>query len=369
MAVPAWVDRLRTATFISPSGVESTFKLDILNRVGGKKASMHEILDKDEGIPQDQGNRSISYPCECYFTGENSDIDSNIFFNSLSERFTAQNPGILKHPMTDWGDLAVMPFEFQQSMNLVSDGGIWRVPVEFRTIPEAVFPTPEGIDSSEIISGIDDLADVTNEASDFNVENEGDLASFRAKIRSIKSTISNALSPITGAVESVSNTFRLIENDIDSALNTIDDPAAILQQIILFIRNPASIQDNTLTKLEAYQSLYENIFLQFENIFTNPTAINENKNNARLAEAILHTATVALGEASIFTGFQTRDAAGKGIDFINNSFESTISRIAEISQTLSKNGISDIFRPDHNTLLQSEIIIGQLNAFLLDRSF
>jgi hypothetical protein len=38
MAVPAWVDRLRTATFISPSGVESTFKLDILNRVGGKKS-------------------------------------------------------------------------------------------------------------------------------------------------------------------------------------------------------------------------------------------------------------------------------------------------------------------------------------------
>ena len=70
MAVPDWVDRFRQASFPSPPGMESNFKVDFLTGVGGRKASNHEILNKNEAIPQDQGNRSTSYPMEIYFLQE-----------------------------------------------------------------------------------------------------------------------------------------------------------------------------------------------------------------------------------------------------------------------------------------------------------
>ena len=54
-----WLDRLRTeASYVSPSGVESFFKFDIVSRDGGKKASIHEILNSNDAIIQDQGNRN-----------------------------------------------------------------------------------------------------------------------------------------------------------------------------------------------------------------------------------------------------------------------------------------------------------------------
>ena len=155
MAVPAWVDRLREGSFTSPSGIISNFKVDILSRIGGKKASNHEILNKDEAIPQDQGNRSTAYPLEIYFTGENGDQEADVFYASLRERYSAAAPGILRHPR--WGDLNVMPFEFQQVEQFVTGAGIFRVPVEFREIPISTFPTAIGVDQAEISANITEL--------------------------------------------------------------------------------------------------------------------------------------------------------------------------------------------------------------------
>ncbi|KKM22181.1 hypothetical protein LCGC14_1627920, partial [marine sediment metagenome] len=150
MAIPAWVNRLRAGSFTSPGGIVSNFKMDIATRIGGKKASIHEILNKDEAIPQDQGNRSQAFPIEAYFTDGDGDIEADAFYNSLRERYTASNPGILKHPR--WGDINVMPFEFQQVETLVTGAGVFRVPVEFREIPPQLFPSPESIDQSDIVA-------------------------------------------------------------------------------------------------------------------------------------------------------------------------------------------------------------------------
>ncbi len=99
MAVPDWVGRLRSASFTSPGGTTSEFKLDELNRTGGKKASMHEILNNDDGIPQDQGNKAESYSLSCYFTGSDGDQESDLFYKSLKEQYSVSSYGTLYHQM------------------------------------------------------------------------------------------------------------------------------------------------------------------------------------------------------------------------------------------------------------------------------
>jgi prophage DNA circulation protein len=367
MAVPAWVDRLRDASFVSPSGVESFFKLDTLTRIGGKKASNHEILNKDEAIPQDQGNRSIEYPIEAYFTDENGDLEANAFFDSLGERYTAATPGILKHPI--WGDIPVMPFEFQQVHQLVRQAGIFRVPVTFRPIPQAVFPTAPGIDQSEIVNDISDLEEAINEANAvIDVDDAGRFAEFSAKVKEVVSIVNDAIGEVAAQVDEIEDTFRQIQDDIDSAIAAGASAVEILSQVNRLIRLPGQIVTSTIGKIEAYATMTAGIATSFVGFFNPNSDRTTQLNGAVTFQSLISISTAGTTEAALFTDFETRDAAGDALDFINDAAILTEQRTSEIYQTLS-NGIQSSFAPDHNTGLSLSLIVGKTNSILIDRSF
>ena len=361
MAVPEWVDRLRPASFTSPSGIVSEFKVDLLTRIGGKKASNHEILNKNEAIPQDQGNRSKAYPMEVFFTGSNGDKLADTFFDSLGEQYTANTPGILNHPR--WGDIAVMPFEFQQSEQLVTGAGVFRVPVEFREIPQARFPVAIGVDQSEIsadITALEDILEAGNEQID--IDDPGVFAEFRAKVNDVVTIVSDAIGTIADGVDEVGDTFRLIQDDIDSALVIGADAIQIMSQVNTMIRLPSQIVDNTLNKLQSYGTMIDGLLNSFANAFT--TQDEETQINfATMFQDLLYFSSSVISEAGLFTEYETRDAAGDALDFINNAFDLTEQRLSEISQLLPS------FIPDHNTGLATLLIIGDTNSILIDRSF
>lgn len=367
MAVPAWVDRLRDGSFTSPSGIVSDFKVDIISRIGGKKASNHEILNTDESIPQDQGNRATAYPLEIYFTGENGDQDSDVFYDSLRERYTIQSPGLLKHPR--WGDINVMPFEFQQVEQLVTGAGVFRVPVEFREIPGASFPTPDGVDQSQIIADITELQVTIEEANaDIDIDDAGDAATFEAKINQIVAAVDAALSETVSAVEEAQEEFQLIQDDIDAALDAGEDAVVIMSQVVNLIRLPAQIADATLTKIQGYAQMITAIATGFLNDFTENINVQEKLNNARVAESILFFSVAASAEAGLFTDYTTRDAAGDALDFINDSFVLVEQALSVLNQDLSGDIVIS-FQPNHNTLLETTLLVGETNAVLIERSF
>ena len=361
MAVPEWVERLRPASFTSPKGVVSNFKVDLLTRVGGKKASNHEILNKNEAIPQDQGNRATVYPTEAFFTDGNGDTEANTFYKSLEEKYTIKTPGIYHHPV--WGDIAVMPFEFQQSMNLVTGAGIFRVPVEFRKIPQARFPIAIGIDQSEITADITALEDTLEEANiQIDIDDPGVFAEFRAKVNDVVEVVSDAIQVIADRVDEVGDTFRLIQDDIDSALVIGVDAIQIMSQVNNLIRLPAQIVDSTLTKIQSYGTMIEGLLTSFANSFTTQDEQTQ-INFATMFQDLLYFSSGVISEAGLFTEYETRDAAGDALDFINNAFDATEQRLSEISQLLPS------FIPDHNTGLATLLIIGDTNSILIDRSF
>ena len=369
MAIPEWVNRLRSGSFTSPSGVVSNFKIDLLTRVGGKKASNHEILNKNEAIPQDQGNRSTAYPMEIYFTGSNGDQEANIFYKSMEEEYSIATPGILHHPYIDWGDIAVMPFEFQQSANLVTGAGIVRIPVEFRKIPQARFPVPVGVNQSEISAEITELETTLEEANvQLDIEDATVFANFRAKINEVVDIISNAVGEIAARVDSVNDTFNLIIADIDSALVIGVDAIQIMSQVNNLIRLPAQIQDSTLSKVQAFATMTEAITISFLNSFGESSNKQVQLNDAVIYQDTAFFATTATAEAGLFTEYETRDAAGDALDFINDAFDLTEQRLSEIYQLLA-DGVINSFEPDHNTGLNASLIIGNTNSILIDRSF
>ena len=367
MAIPAWVNRLRPGSFTSPAGVVSNFKIDILSRIGGKKASIHEILNKDEAIPQDQGNRSQVFPIEAYFTDDNGDQEADAFYDSLRERYTADAPGVLNHPR--WGDINVMPFEFQQVETLVTGAGVFRVPVEFREIPPQRFPTPEGLDQSDIVADITDLESTIETANaSINVDKAGDYASFGAKTREAVNVIGSSLSSIVSGTEDIQDRFDTIQADIDTALNAGTDAVIIMSQVLQLIRTPSQIFDATLAKIQGFGVMMEGIALAFLNEFTENPNNQEKLNNARMAESLLFFGASATAEAGLFTEYSTREAAGDALDLINAAFDNTEQRMSEIYQLLA-DGVTTSFDPNHNTGLDTLLLVGKTNSILIDRSF
>lgn len=367
MSIPAWVNRLRPGVFTSPAGVVSNFKIDIVSRIGGKKASIHEILNKDEAIPQDQGNRSQTFPIEAYFTDDNGDQEADIFYNSLRERYTADAPGVLNHPR--WGDINVMPFEFQQVETLVTGAGIFRVPVEFREIPAQQFPIPESIDQSDITADITDLESTIEGANaSIDVDQAGNYASFGAKTREMVSVIGSSLSGIVSGVEAVQDRFNTIQNDIDTALNAGADAIIIMSQVLQLIRTPSQIIDSTLVKIQGYGAMMQGIAQGFANEFTENPNNQEKLNFARIAESLLYFGASVTAEAGLFTDYSTREAAGDALDLINTVYDLAEQNLSEIYQLLD-GLITMSFEPNHDTGLNSLLLIGKTNAILIDRSF
>ncbi len=367
MPVPEWVDRLRDASFVSPSGVESFFKLDTLTRIGGKKASNHEILNKNEAIPQDQGNRAIEYPVEAYFTDGNGDTEANAFFFFLCEEYTKENPGILKHPI--WGDIRVMPFEWQQVHQLVNQAGIFRVPTTFRPVPLSSFPTVPGLDQSQIVANIDDLESVVEDANSLiDVDLAGLYSEFSAKVRDVTKVVSDSVEEIADTVDDVSDTFRLIKEDIDKAISVGASAVAIMSQVNNLIRLPGQIITSSIAKVESYATMASDIATSFVGFF-NPDADRQGqKNQAIMFQSLSSVVSAATSEAALFTDFETRDAAGEALDFINATALLSEQETSVINQTLS-DGIDSSFAPDHNTGLLLGQITGETNSILIDRSF
>lgn len=369
MPIPEWVERLRTASFVSPSGVESTFKLDILSRIGGKKASSHEILNSDEAIQQDQGNRSTSYPIEAYFTGTNGDQEADIFYKSLEEKYTTESPGLFRHPL--WGDIPVMPFTFQESAQLVTGAGIFRVPCEFRQTSLANFPTPSGGDIAEITAAIDEI-EVVIETANENIEDENpsNYAQLKAIVSKIVTAVDNALSPIADLSDDIMDTYRLIKEDINEALDAGADIIIVLNQVNRLIRIPAkAIADVTTfvdTTVDRVTSYYDMSVSIIRDILDYLGGVSDEVDKANIAEVFQSTLTISItstAEAALATDFQTRDAAGYALDLINELEATICDEISTMSQNISG------FDADHNTALSLSLIIGMVNGTLIDISF
>lgn len=367
MAVPAWVERLRQGVFVSPSGVESTFRSDTASRTGGKKASIHEILNSNDAIPQDQGNRSRLYPLQAYFTGDNGDIEADAFFDSLHEKYTIASPGMFKSQR--WGDIPVMPFEISQVENLVSEGGIFRVTVQFREVPASLFPTVGVVDQSEVVAQIDELETTLEEANQqIDAEKPSRYAEFRSKIQGVIESVNDAIGEVAARVDDIQDEFESIQNDINAALAAGASVVEIMSQVNNLIRLPGQIIDTTISKVRGYAQLVEDISASFIGFF-NPNADRQTElNNGIMFQSLTAIASAATTEAALFTEYDTREMASDALDFINLSADVSAQGASEIQQTLS-NGITGTFAPDHNTGLELTLLTGNTNAILIERSF
>ena len=357
----------RPASFIAPSGDEFDFLTNTLERSGGKKGATQEILDSDESIPQDQGNKATTFPFNIYFPGANFDEKADPFYKALEERYSQEKPGKLKHPR--WGDIDVFPFEWSQREELISGAMISRIEVTFREVFPKVFPSTDIKSIDKALANIDEMENVSvGFIKKINLDSIIGQANVIGKIRGVVGIVSSSIKAVTGVVQAVQDQFNSIQNEINAVLDDVtgigENIGGLMTATQKLIRTPARIFDQTLDKVNSFSGMADSLSNQFLDF--NETSELNRRNNAIMMQLIAGFAVCATAEAAIFTDFSVRSEAIAAIDKIN---ESLILYDTNFAQARTDGNVAKEYSGDHNyySLLFDTITL--VNDSILNEAF
>ena len=353
----SYLDRLRPASFIPPSGDEIFFNTDSLERSSGKKGATQEILDSGESISQDQGNQTTVFTIPAYFTGADYDTETDIFYKALEEKYTQELPGILRHPR--WGNITVFPFSWSQKEELISGARVGKIDVTFRQVFPKAFPTSDGQSLDEALANLDEAETISEGLSEnIDVDSAQGLSNVKGKFTAAQGTISSAVKTKTDQYKAIQSAVNGL---IDGVGGSITETVAGIQRLI---RTPARIKSQTLDKVNGYKDMVSTLIDDFNN--DAETSTTNKKNNVIMMQLFAGLATGATAEAAAYTDYSIRSEALSAIETIN---ETLAIFTTGINDSRTDGDVSNEFSGDHNFYNLIFDTITRVNEILLNRAF
>lgn len=350
----SYLDDLRECTYVAPSGARFALQFDDVSRDGGKKAVVHELPQQDRVEVQDLGNLGIHLPMTLYISGEDYHLTADDFFLALSERYTSDRPGELKHPR--WGDILVCPITWTQAEGFVEGIGQAVFTVEFARVDRvSKFPTV-GTDTASQLAA-DSADNAANTAAAFAERGvpttPGEIANQTAQASNVLTTIGSALSGLASSAEDLGAQFNA---DLNTALGSVDAlvaaPADLADAIISLARAPAEAVLAIGDKVTQYRTMIETMGLSVVNSYA----------EAELLLLSLNAGCIGATEATLSGDLASRtDAvdASDDIDAIMTAFN------ALLEHTSASLG----WLPDPQTVADTMAMLSTCRARLLETSF
>lgn len=364
---PAFLSRLREGYFTSPNGIVSHFMFDILKRGGSKKAAVHEIADSDDAVIQDLGDAVRIYPMEIYFIGPDYDQNSDAFFESLHERYTPDNPGLLAHPR--WGDIPVIPFSVAQEERFIDGAGVGYFTVEFRETKSVNFASSAAQAEAKAAARMDDLEAAAGSVADgIDVGSASAYAQAKASFKGAVKKLNDAVDGISDDIADIQDEVTDIKNTINEAVDALSSPAVIIAQIGSLVRTVANVFTDTPKKVATIADVTLDLINSYTAEIASLVKTDEKSNAAAMLETVGGVCAGALVEAAYNTDFDTRDAVGSAIDQIVETYAAYLAAIDAARATFTGN-INTTYIPSHDlgSILQN--IVKEAAQVLIDRAF
>lgn len=356
-----FLNRLRPGSFIAPSITEQTFLTNTVTKSGGKKISTMEIIDSDESVSQDHGNKTDTFPVSMYFTGDDFDTQVTNFEKLLKEKYDQDFPGFLRHPL--WGDIDVFPVSWELSIQLVEGVGIGRIDVEFIEVFPRKYPESD-IDSSDLASS--DLDKMQDNDSSSNLFTK--TVSAAKNIKSKVETVVNVINKATEFIETVEEEAEAIQAEINEL---IDDVAGGITQLLFAVqrlmRLPSRIKDSTLNKINTYFDMCSDIITGVSSGSADEINNDNQKNNAILMEVFAGFAVGCLAESALYTDFSVRTDTIASIEIINDALDNYNTAMSDIRAT--GDDITKDYSGDHNLQMLLTDVTARVNDVLLNVAF
>ncbi len=363
----AYIERLRDAVYISPTGVIFTLEFEELSISGSKKVAIHEYPNQSVSDIQDLGNNAMRLPVSVFFTGENYDLFADSFKDALSESGAAE----FRHPR--YGNLKVLPLSWTLLENFVDRMREGRFNIDFIIVPDRpIFPAVQVNSQSTVEQQITSFADVSSRA--FSLGINTDTVSLEISLETfILAQINSLVARLRSLAESVENLRTDFDNFVNGITGAIDALIAIPETlgnlIIDIFRLLAPSTSSTADKQEAYEGLIEDYTNSLSaDAITNTTNIDD-RNKAFTNQLFLHGCLAGITETSFYTDYQSRTDAINWAEFIEAQREIINSYLEGLQEVYEDNQSDDKFVIDQASTEDLEQAVSIANNYLIELSF
>jgi len=343
-------DRLKSCSYISPSGKGFALLCDELERSGTKRLASHERPSLDGALFQDMGQSPTEYPLSCYIAGPDYDLAADAFAAALPEK----GKGTLEHPR--WGTLVVYPVTFSQTENFVDGERLANFSIKFIHAPTSspIFST--ATTAAAILSGAQKASE--SNVATWTTKKAAELAKLKKTIKKTAAEWTAKLQAIKDLPASVRTEINAAGTFIERSIDTIvQTPLDLCASLTAFARIPSQAETVITAKLESYGLLITDTIDRLVSEFT-PTEPASYVSSSTVSLVALQIAAI---EAAVSGLLSSRDDAVFAHALASNQY-------AEILAALEALTASGHY-PDADLMAQIAALQAALAAYLLDAAF
>jgi len=328
-----WQDRLRQAAYTSPSEIRTVFDYTNVGLSVEKKTTAFEFPDADGTFVQDLGPSGRRYPLRLFFSGDDYDLVSNAFLETLLEI----GPGKLEHPI--YGAITVVPFgEIKRRDDLVTAANQAVFDVTFWDTIGTLYPTAQTDPGSEVLNAVSEYDDAAaDEFQEFtDLDNAVEQANFKAVYQNLLGAAETGLRAVADTQENVQQQFDAIVDSINTGIDIlVEQPLALAFQTTLMIQAPARALTSITARLDAYKNL-TNSLITGNGAVLPPSVGSENSNKFHTRDLYASTYIAASMIAVVNNQFATKPEAIAAADEILSQFEAVTAWRDDNFQSLSE---------------------------------
>lgn len=311
----SWPNRLQpTIQMTSPDGNVFNPKWRGNDRSREKKLGLFTYPDVPGTVVQDLDVNSTKWPMIVYFDGADYDLESEKFFNATAEKGLWE----IIHPTK--GTVSLQLVSVTEPIQPIESGNIAAFNLDFIqpaniSIIQSLSELQNGIQSGIIAANDSVLNQVVNSIS--NVAGNA------------RTSVNNAVSKINGVFTSILSPLARIDNDINSAYNSITRgldttinnavlfPEVLVGQIQSLVQLPAKINKSATQKLNTYTDL----------IFGLDEITGDDKFIFAIKDLALSAALGAVADIVSDTDAQTRAEIVQQIEKVSSLFDTIVNSL------------------------------------------
>lgn len=281
---PAWLGRLKKASYTSPSGQVVPFEYADLEDSVEKKTTAFESAVGDGTYIQDSGRTSGRFPMVIAVTGNDYDMKAQAFLSALLER----GEGVLSHPI--YGKITVVPFgEIGRADNLVSGAGQAIFTVSFYETTGLQIGGGGGV--PQLYDSFLD-ASAVDFSNKLNMDDISDAANFVTKVKAGIEKAKKVMMKISDGQALLQKVIEGIGDSINRGIDLlIGQPLMLARQTQVLIGEPARQISSIKAKIQGYKDLAASIFEQ--TFGASEHEATADKNNFHFAKLLAGTTVAA----------------------------------------------------------------------------
>lgn len=256
-APPTWLDRVIPGKYVSPSGVEILYQFEDVSEKWTRHATGFDFTRTPGTYVQpDQGYGGRRFPMRIFFSGDNYDLQADLFRAMLREN----GIGALDHPKYGRG-IPVVPFgEISRDDRLKTAGNQAVFTLTFWETITLLYPSESDSPVDEVKAALKAYAEAA--APEFALFVEPGITSavpeqnFLDQVRAVTETIQSNFEDVVDKVAEVKREFNRVATAITSGLDTfIGGPLLLGFQLTKLAQIPARAIGSIRSRLDSYAGM------------------------------------------------------------------------------------------------------------------